>query len=171
VQAIPSRCAGMAANVEQCNRVKTSASRGNRARSSARGAAASATNFDLAKRPLRGQDVVIMTDADVDWQPPLRTLLLTFFFRHMQDASSVAGPSTWRSRRCTKVTAHGRRMSNVLNRSAAMKQIYHRTWTRWQRRCSCAIRTTPQRSCGACWRRELRKVKRAVDRSWRTWFA
>jgi len=75
-------------------------------------------DFDLEKR--RYGRVVIMTDADVDGSH-IRTLLLTFFFRHMQDLIKagrvyVAQPPLYQVKRRKTV-------EYVLN-ERAMRQIY-----------------------------------------------
>jgi DNA gyrase subunit B len=75
-------------------------------------------DFDLEKR--RYGRVVIMTDADVDGSH-IRTLLLTFFFRHMQDLIKagrvyVAQPPLYQVKRRKAV-------EYVLN-ERAMRQIY-----------------------------------------------
>src|SRR5205823_12806607 len=75
-------------------------------------------DFDLTKR--RYGKVIIMTDADVDGSH-IRTLLLTFFFRHMQELIKagrvyVAQPPLYQVSRKKKV-------EYVLN-DRSMKQIY-----------------------------------------------
>ncbi|MGH7179793.1 MAG: toprim domain-containing protein, partial [Tepidisphaeraceae bacterium] len=75
-------------------------------------------DFDIEKR--RYGKVIIMTDADVDGSH-IRTLLLTFFFRHMQELIKagrvyVAQPPLYQVSRKKKV-------EYVLN-DRAMKQIY-----------------------------------------------
>src|SRR6185295_10448329 len=75
-------------------------------------------DFDLEKR--RYGKIVIMTDADVDGSH-IRTLLLTFFFRHMQELIKagrvyVAQPPLYQVSRRKKV-------DYVLN-DRAMRQIY-----------------------------------------------
>src|SRR6185436_16059912 len=75
-------------------------------------------DFDIEKR--RYGKLIIMTDADVDGSH-IRTLLLTFFFRHMQELIKagrvyVAQPPLYQVTRKKKV-------EYVLN-DRAMRQIY-----------------------------------------------